>query len=137
MPDKTERTARLPLTEARRANAHGVTEADIRALVDAFYAGVREDDLLGPVFERHVKDWSVHLPKMYAFWGTVILHTGRYSGRPLEVHQAIPELSPPLFERWLALWERTVAARFDPVTAEQFVIAARRMAASMMARLSA
>ena len=48
---------------------------------------MREDDLLRPVFEEHVADWSVHLPKMYDFWSSVVLHTGQIAfgadGSPL------------------------------------------------------
>jgi hemoglobin len=132
-----DRARALPLTEApRAAAAHAVSEADIRGLVDSFYVAVRRDDVLGPVFAGHVADWSLHLPKMYDFWSTVILRTGRYAGRPFEVHRAIPGLSPAHFERWLALWETTVARAFSrEETRAAFVVAAHRMGASMVARL--
>lgn len=42
---------------------------DIELMVDTFYAEVREDDLLGPIFNRIIKDnWSKHLDTMYRFW---------------------------------------------------------------------
>jgi hemoglobin len=127
----------LPLTEApaRSIIEGAVSEADIRALVDAFYATVRDDDLLGKVFDHHVEDWSVHLPKMYDFWSTVALHSGRYSGRPLETHARLPELSRAHFARWLALWELTVDRTIAAPARGVFVIAAQRMAASMSSRL--
>lgn len=130
----------LPLTERAGGQPADdcVTEAEIRTLVDSFYDTLRRDDLLGPIFAHHVKDWSLHLPTMYAFWSTVIRRTGRYAGRPFEIHQALPNLTPAHFERWLTLWEVTVAQVFGPqrVNAQQsFVVAARRMAVSISARI--
>ena len=53
----------LPLTETIAGSrvAEHVSEPDIRALIDRFYETVRVDDLLGPIFARHVGDWSRHL----------------------------------------------------------------------------
>jgi len=34
------------------------TEAEVAELVATFYAKVRDDAILGPVFERHVADWQ-------------------------------------------------------------------------------
>ncbi len=115
-----------------------VSEGEIRILVDSFYEAVRRDDLLGPVFARHVRDWSLHLPKMYDFWSTVVRRTGRYAGRPFEAHKAIPGLTAAHFDRWLALWEATVIATIAPTRStirDAFINAARRMGASMSARL--
>jgi hemoglobin len=132
----------LPLTASPLATpslANDVSEDDIRRLVDAFYSAVRDDGLIGPVFAERVRDWSVHLPKMYSFWSSVVRRTGRYAGRPFEAHQQIDGLSGPHFERWLALWEVTVerelAAR-PPAVREAFRIAAQRMAASLSGRLT-
>ena len=62
------------------------SEADIRLLVDGFYAKVVEDALLGPVFNgfAHV-DWPRHLPVMYDFWSSLLLGTTRYHGRSATV----------------------------------------------------
>lgn len=95
----------LPLTEPFRSDAPNmrIDEGIIRTPVDTFYDTVRGDDLLGPVFARPVADLSLHLPKMYGFWSTVVLHTGRYSGRPLEAHRRLPGLTQAHFDRWIAL----------------------------------
>ena len=64
-----------------------VTEDGIRQLVNAFYTKVRVDSELGPVFENKIKDnWPHHLEKMYAFWSSVMLTTGRYKGNPMMKH---------------------------------------------------
>ena len=85
------------------------SEAEIHRLVHGFYSRVRSDELLGPVFERHIGDWPVHLAKMVDFWSSVLLGTRRYHGTPMPAHQALPELSPTLFRRWLELFSETTA----------------------------
>src|SRR5882757_7907398 len=61
-----------------------ITEENIRRLVDAFYVRVRADSVLGPIFERAIPgDWQPHLEKMYAFWSSVMLTSGRYKGNPV------------------------------------------------------
>ncbi len=140
MRDNPERDdLRLPLTEpvADSGAAGMVNEADIRRLVDSFYGRVRKDVVLGPIFTRHVADWSAHMPKMYDFWSTVVLRTGRYSGRPIDVHRKLPEISLANFERWIGLWESTVDDVIGAPNREMFTMPARRMAASMAASLAA
>jgi hypothetical protein len=41
------------------------------------------------------------LDKMYGFWSSVMLTTGRYKGNPLAVHGAVPDIDEAMFERWL------------------------------------
>lgn len=127
----------LPLTERTAASScrESVTEADVRVLVGSFYESVRDDALLGPIFDRRVSDWSAHLPKMCDFWCTVVLREPRYAGRPLEAHQRIPGLDQSHFDRWLLLWDAAVGRVIAPPAREAFVVAARRMAASMGSRL--
>ena len=51
----------LPVTEGvgvPHADAEGITEDLIRAVVAEFYRRARRDDRLGPVFETHVEDWD-------------------------------------------------------------------------------
>ena len=76
----------------------------IRRLVHEFYAKVRQDEILGPVFDAHVQNWEVHLNTMCAFWSSVMLMTGCYKGQPMEVHARLPEISDEHFERWLRLF---------------------------------
>lgn len=63
-----------------------ITEEALAALVGAFYAKVRRDPLIGPVFNRAIEDWDEHLPKLQSFWSSVMLGTGRYKGRPMPAH---------------------------------------------------
>jgi hemoglobin len=111
--------------------AAGVTEAMIRELVHAFYAEVRRDPLLGPVFAARVHDWDEHLEKLCAFWSSVVLMTGGYKGRPMPVHMAIEEISLSHFERWLALFRATANAVCPAPAAALFSDRAGRIAESL------
>src|ERR1051326_7448067 len=54
---------------------------DVARLVNVFYDRVRDDDILGPIFEdiAHV-DWAAHLPRMYDFWESVLFAPGDVQG---------------------------------------------------------
>jgi hemoglobin len=109
------------------ADAEGVSEDRIRAVVDEFYRRARRDDRLGPVFEVHIGEWGAHLARMTDFWSAALLRTGRYSGRPVERHREIDGLSAGHFDRWLELFEDTVRDLCPPREAEAFLVRARRM----------
>jgi len=89
---------------------------EIELLVNRFYEKVRADDLIGPIFDDVAKvDWDVHLPKLYAFWQTVLFGNGGFQGNPLKVHfDLVRETSMDWsrFERWLALFNQTVDELF-------------------------
>jgi hemoglobin len=109
-----------------------VSEDGIRQLVDAFYRKVRRDPELAPVFLRAIPgDWQPHLNKMYAFWSSVMLSSGRYKGNPVERHLATPGIQPGLFERWLALFNETSGELFDDEVSEEFRATAARIAESL------
>jgi hemoglobin len=109
-----------------------ITEANIRQLVDEFYARVRADSVLGPIFERAIPgDWQPHLEKMYAFWSSVMLTSGRYKGNPVVKHLAIPGMTPELFTRWLALFDAACRDLFDDAESAAFRGKAERIAESL------
>ena len=68
---------------AEIAAATGITEAMIERLVHGFYARVRSDPVLGPIFDARVEHWEPHLAQMCAFWSSVALMAGRYHGTPM------------------------------------------------------
>lgn len=94
------------------------SEDDIRRLVAAFYARVRHDALLGPVFAGAIGDgeaaWERHLARLCDFWSSVMLKSGRYHGDPFSVHLRLSTISPAMFDRWLALFGETCAELFAP-----------------------
>ena len=109
----------------------GIDEPMIRLLVHSFYARVRADPLLGPVFNRAILDWDAHLDKLCAFWSSVTLMTGRYKGTPMNAHAELPEITPAHFERWLALFQTTAIKTCPPDAAQVFVDRANRIADSL------
>lgn len=128
---------RLALTEhaAPPRCSDAVNEVSIHALVHTFYERVRADAVLGPVFEARIADWSPHLSKMIDFWSSAMLRSGRYSGRPIDAHLALPGLTARHFERWLALFAQTTAELFPAPDAALFTEMAGRMAQAMSVRI--
>jgi hemoglobin len=109
-----------------------ISEESLRALVDAFYARVREDDLIGPVFNRAIDDWPEHLDKLQSFWSSVMLTSGRYKGRPLPAHiQHGEAIDARAFERWLAIWKGTTEELLEPSSAAALQEKASRIAESL------
>lgn len=107
------------------------TEADVAQLVHSFYARVRGDAQLGPVFARHVDDWDAHLAHLVVFWSAILRRTGRFSGAPMQRHAAMPGLDAALFRRWLALFRENAQAQPNQAMAEQACAAAERIAQSL------
>lgn len=107
-----------------------LTETDLSALVDRFYARVRADPEIGPVFDAAVEDWDEHLATLTDFWSSVMLASGRYKGNPMAVHLRQP-IAPQMFDRWLALWGETVEEMFEPEVAALFRAKAGRIAESL------
>ena len=107
----------------------GLDEAMIRAVVNEFYARARRDDVVGPVFNRVIPEaeWPAHLDKIADFWSSMLLGTGRYDGRPMPKHLAIPELSDAHFMRWLRLFRETVEQICPPDIAALFVERSERI----------
>jgi truncated hemoglobin YjbI len=63
-----------------------ITDPAIVALVDRFYTKARFDPDIGPLFNSAVQNWDEHLQKLYDFWSSVMLTTGRYKGNPMAAH---------------------------------------------------
>lgn len=120
---------RIQLTE-EIVERTGIDEAMIETLVRSFYEEVRADALLGPVFEARIADWEHHLQRMFAFWSSVALMTGRYHGQPMQKHAPLP-VDSRHFDRWLALFERTAEEVCPPEAAAHFVERAHRIADSL------
>ena len=120
---------REALIEQIRAGT-GIDEPMIARLVDAFYARVRVDPLLGPVFDARIADWGPHMEQMRLFWSSVALMSGVYHGRPMPKHLPLP-VDATHFDRWLELFERTAREVCPPAAADHFIERARRIAESL------
>ncbi|HWM82219.1 MAG TPA: group III truncated hemoglobin [Pseudolabrys sp.] len=120
---------RAAMTRAIMAET-GIDEAMIATLVQTFYARVRRDPLIGPIFEERITDWDAHIEKLCAFWSSVALMTGRYHGQPMRVHLPLP-VGEEHFNRWLALFEATATELCPPAAVTHFMERARRIADSL------
>ncbi|WP_278374310.1 group III truncated hemoglobin [Sphingobium xenophagum] len=108
----------------------------LKALVDTFYARVRADGALGPIFNDAIPDWPEHLDKLAAFWSSVMLTSGRYKGQPVPAHMKHKDrITPALFDRWLALWAQTTGELMTPGAAAVLQDRAARIAQSLQLAL--
>lgn len=104
------------------------TIEDIKLLVNSFYSKVREDDFLADIFNNVIKDqWPVHLEKMYSFWQTVLLEEHTYHGSPFIPHASLP-VNKEHFERWIALFYKTIDEHFTGEKADEAKWRAGKMA---------
>lgn len=108
-----------------------IDEAAIHALVHGFYARVREDAMLAPIFNRMVHDWDTHLAKMCDFWSSVMLMTGRFKGNPMVAHMRLKDARPEHFARWLALFRATADELFPADVSAAFTSRAENIARSL------
>ncbi len=120
---------RAEITKAIRDET-GIDEAMIARLVHGFYAHVREDALIGPIFNARVENWDNHLAQICLFWSSVALMTGNYHGRPMQKHLPLPA-DGRHFDRWLELFEATARELCPPKAAAHFIERAHRIAESL------
>jgi hemoglobin len=99
-----------------------ITETEIASIVERFYAKVRVDPEIGPLFNDAVHNWDAHLALLKDFWSTVLLTTGRYKGNPLLAHFPLP-IEERDFARWLELFSETAK---EVVPAPQAAVIVRK-----------
>ncbi len=109
-----------------------IDDTTLATLVDRFYAKVRADDMIGPLFNRTIADWPHHLEKLVDFWSSIMTASGRYKGNPMLAHLKHRDaITPAMFERWLALWTETTNDLFTPEAAAALQAKAQRIAESL------
>jgi len=109
-----------------------LTRDAIATLVADFYADIRRDALLQPVFDAAIGEhWDEHLGRMVDFWCSVMLASAQFKGNVYGKHMALQGIGPEHFRRWLGLFDAHARRLFAPDTAEAFLAAARRIAASL------
>lgn len=107
-------------------------EECLHKVVEAFYAQVRVDSQLGPVFNQSVADWDDHHSRLTDFWHSLMLTSGRYKGNPIALQLAHAQaMTPQNFERWLTLWQQTTNALMRPAIAQAMQAKATRVAESL------
>lgn len=116
-----------PVPAALAPTAESITE-----LVHAFYADVRQDALLGPVFEKALQGrWDAHLHRLVEFWSTVLLGTRTFKGNLLDKHMQLQGVTPAHFAAWVRLWNKHTARLFPAEVAHGLQAAAHGVARNL------
>jgi hemoglobin len=99
----------------------------ISKLLRHFYADVRQDPLIGPIFNAKIKDWKHHLEIIRSFWETLIGGPSSYA-RPIPMKHLPLRLREEDFERWLFLWQANCRAQLPSDVAEEMIDLASHIA---------
>lgn len=120
-----------PTPGTSRTHAPPSTES-ITQLVHGFYGDVRNDPLLGPVFEKALHgQWDAHLQRLVDFWSTVALGTRSFRGDVFGKHMALQGVTPAHFAAWVGLWQQHTSRLFAPEVAQDLQIAAHGIARNL------
>ena len=108
------------------------TRENVHLLVTTFYAKVRKDELLGPIFNPMIQDWEEHFKKLTDFWEGNLFFRKKYLGNPLLKHVEVDKFHHGTIEAkhfgiWLNLWYETVDALFEGEVAQRAKNRARNM----------
>lgn len=104
---------------------HDITgREDLSKLITRFYARLRKDDLLGPIFNSTIQDWDHHLGHITNFWERNLFGTAQFYGNPGRKHMDVDErqgnsIEKKHFERWLGTWYSTIDDLFVGEKAEE------------------
>jgi hemoglobin len=113
-----------------RAVEAGITKPLVREVVLSFYAKVRRDEVLGPLFEQAIgADWDAHIERIVRFWLTATRLERSYDGSEfMRAHIKHQSIRQEHIARWLALFDQTLAERCSPPQAAALRDIAMRMA---------
>jgi hemoglobin len=115
------------------------TREDVERLVRSFYGKAMTDPIIGFIFTDVAKlDLEAHVPRITAFWETILLGAKTYSGGAFGPHahvHARVELREGHFDRWLQLWFGTVDELFAGERANVAKVHALRVARAFLDRL--
>lgn len=108
---------------------------DIQTLVHNFYGKIREDEMLGPIFNHHISEeqWPAHLSKLTDFWESNLFGVSKFRGSPTQKHSQVDKhmkhtMSQKHFGRWIQLWFETIDELFEGDRAERAKMLSRKMA---------
>ena len=124
-------TQQTPLSDSPGGHAPPSVES-ITRLVHGFYGDVRQDPLLGPVFENALHgQWDTHLQRLVDFWSTVALGTRSFKGDVFGKHMALEGVTPAHFAAWVGLWQQHTSRLFTPEVAHDLQVAAHGIARNL------
>jgi len=103
--------------------------AGISRLIKWFYARVRFEPDLQPIFDAHIEKWGPHLEMLIDFWCGRVGGPDHYAGS-LGRHARL-SLAPEHFATWLRVWEENARQLLRPREAEEMIALAHSLAAAM------
>ncbi len=110
------------------------TRNDIEVLINSFYAKIRKDALLGPIFNTQIPEdkWSAHLINLTDFWETNLFGVARFKGNPTKMHVEVDknfnyEINQVHFGKWLQLWFETIDELYQGDYAKKAKDSARKI----------
>jgi hemoglobin len=105
----------------------------ILRLVKWFYAKVRYEPMLEPIFNAHIHVWSEHITTITQFWCKMMGGPSTWSGG-MGRHFFL-NLGPDHFEVWLAVWEQNALELLPYREATEVSALARRIGDDLMAMI--
>jgi len=119
---------------------NSITRDDIARITKVFYASVKKDTLLGPIFAEKFgttdEVWDPHIAKIGEFWASIFLKTRSYKGNPMAQHAGLEGITPKHFTRWLELFAIAGAKTLPTSKQEMFNKTANRIAKSLQMGLA-
>lgn len=119
---------------------NSITRDDIARITKVFYAEVRRDPLLGPIFNGKLgttdEVWDPHIAKIGEFWASIFLKTRTYKGNPMAKHAGLEGITPVHFSHWLELFAEAGQKTLPEVKQEMFNKTAARIAKSLQMGLA-
>lgn len=112
-----------------------VTESLVRDVMKVFYADVRDDVILGPIFRAAIKDaeWNAHIEKVTTFWLTAFRIEKTYRARDfIHAHVKHKNIGAEHTPLWLEIFERTITR----LCSEKERLAFRSIAIAMLENLN-
>ena len=95
-------------------------------LLRYFYADVRQQAEIAPIFAAHIEDWPAHLEKIADFWSGITGGPRLYGGGMPWKHLPL-RLEERHFAAWLDPWRRHCRAHLPPAEADELIAAAETL----------
>lgn len=108
---------------------------ELLKLLRHFYADVRQHELIGPIFNAHIKDWPAHIEKIADFWSGLTGGPATYGGGMVMKHLTLG-IGEAHFEAWLGLWKRTCATHLSEAEANDMIAIANKVGGRLRAILA-
>lgn len=117
-----------------------VNRDDVSLLVRAFYAKIRKEETLGPIFNTIIEDWEEHLEKLTDFWENNLFFVRKYYGNPMLAHISVDRqvnntVEMKHFGIWLNLWYQTLDDHFEGEVAQRARRNARKMSTHLFLKI--